>query len=170
MAGNQVVFRGLRCCPCLAQWLPWAEREYARRKGYSDTWRIPRIYQLFSNGVGASAGTHDGGAFDVDLRDEVWLKVCEDMGAATWSRTDGFVTKHSHGVLKGCVHNGPARYQVYAREAGFNGLGVGGKLGYDPRGKITLRTWAQGIEWAKSKNITGLQKEFNPWWPEEFKF
>lgn len=53
----------------------------------------------------------------------------------------------------GCPHNSPARYQIDAYKAGFNGLGLNGRGGKDtgPRG-ITYRTWREGIAWAKAQS------------------
>ena len=145
-----VWFRGLPACPCLAAWLPVYEAELQRR-GILDG--PLRIYQLIGN-ASASADTHSqGGAFDLSDyfgHEDVW--VARQMGApATWERTSPpFTTRHIHGVLQGCPHNGPARYQIAAVYSGFNGLGAGGRGGPDtgPR-PIPARTWQQGIKWAQ---------------------
>lgn len=145
-------FRGYPACACLVEWLPVYERELQDR-GVLDG--PLRIYQLIG-GAAASGGTHaTGGAFDVtDLVGDVDVWVARQMGAdATWARTaaQGF-TPHLHGVLRGCPHNGPARYQIDAVDAGFNGLGSGGRGAPDdgPR-PLSKRTWRQGIEWAKQQ-------------------
>lgn len=147
-----VDFRGHPACPCLAAWLPVYEAELQRRGRL--TGPLP-IFQLIGN-ASASAKTHSqGGAFDVsDLvgNEDVWL--ARQMGAdATWARTaaQGF-TPHLHGVLTGCPHNEPARYQLYAVQAGFNGLGDAGRGAPDdgPR-PLSGRTWRQGIAWAKEQ-------------------
>jgi len=148
-----VTFRGLPACPCLAEWLPVYERMLQHRGTLTGDLRL---YQLIG-GAAASAGTHSqGGAFDVtDLvgDDDVW--VARQMGAdATWARTaaQGFTTKHLHGVLRGCPHNGPAAYQIAAVDAGYNGLGSGGRGGRDdgPR-PLSGRTWREGIAWAEKE-------------------
>lgn len=145
-------FRGYPACPCLVAWLPVYEAELQRRGSLSGSLRI---YQLIG-GASASAGTHsDGGAFDItDLvgNEDVW--VARQMGAdATWARTSaqGF-TPHLHGVLRGCPHNGPARYQIAAVDDGYNGLGSGGRGALDdgPR-PLSGRTWREGIQWAKEQ-------------------
>lgn len=158
-------FRGKPCCDCLAEWLPWYERVLLA-KGiirYSLD-----IYQLIG-GVAASAGTHrTGGAFDVAQRSTAALRVARDMGAdADWWRriSQGFDIEHAHGVLRGCPHNSPARYQISAVDAGYNGLGSGGRGGRDdgPR-PLSGRTWQQGIVWAKAY-LAGAPAK-----PEPFQF
>lgn len=144
-------YRGLPACTCLAEWLPAYEHELQRR-GILAGWL--KIYQLIG-GYEASAGTHSqGGAFDIDATSDKALWVARQMGAdATWARTpaQGF-TLHTHGVLTGCPHNSPARYQIDAVRAGYNGLGRGGFGGKDdgPR-PLSGRTWREGIQWAKEQ-------------------
>lgn len=145
-------YRGLPACECLAAWLPAYERELQRRGVLIGPLRI---YQLIG-GAEASAGTHSqGGAFDIsDLTSPLDVWVARQMGAdATWARTpaQGF-TAHLHGVLTGCPHNSPARYQIDAVRAGYNGLGRGGFGGRDdgPR-PLSGRTWREGIQWAKEQ-------------------
>lgn len=147
-----VDFRGRPACPCLAAWLPVYEAELQRRGQLAGD--LP-IYQLIG-GAAASGGTHaSGGAFDIsDLTGDQDVWVARQMGAdATWARTraQGF-TPHLHGVLTGCPHNGPARYQIDAVRAGFNGLGSGGQGAPDdgPR-PLSGRTWREGIEWAREQ-------------------
>lgn len=147
-----VDFRGFPACPCLAAWLPVYEAELQRRGALRGALHI---YQLVG-GAPASGGTHtEGGAFDLlDLPGEADLVVGREMGAdAYWTRPYGWDggtgIRHNHGVLTGCPHNGPARYQIDAVRAGFNGLGPGGRGAPDdgPR-PLSGRTWQQGIEWA----------------------
>lgn len=142
-------FRGKPACSCLITWLPVFEAELLRRGVIK---RSIDVAQLIG-GAKASGGTHStGGAFDVWQRDAVTIKVAREMGAATWARTraQGF-DPHAHGVLNGCPHNKPARYQIAALLLGRNGLGWKGLKGRDdgpaPR---KLRTWQQGIAWAKA--------------------
>ena len=158
-----VYFRGYPACPCLAQWLPVYERYRWYRKSLVGPLRI---YQLIGN-ASASGNTHSrGGAFDItDDLTEADVRAARDMGAdATWERTaaQGFVP-HIHGVLSGCVHNGPARYQIDAVKAGYNGLGAGGRGGPDdgPR-PLSGRTWREGIKWAESEMAT-----YEDWSQEE---
>ena len=151
----QVDFRGHPACPCLAKWLPAYEHELQRRgilKGPL------HIYQLIG-GARQSGGTHaDGGAFDLlDLPGDKDWWLARQMGAdATWSRPYNWDGRkgmpHMHGVLRGCPHNGPARYQIDAVEAGYNGLGHLGHGARDtgPR-PLSGRTWAEGIQWAKEQ-------------------
>src|ERR1044072_226071 len=109
-----VDFRGHPACPCLWQGLPAYERELQRRGLLAGQLRI---YQLIG-GAPQSGGTHTkGGAFDLlDLPGGTDLWVARQMGAdATWSRPYNWDGRggmaHMHGVLRGCPHNGPARYQ-----------------------------------------------------------
>lgn len=154
-----VTFRGKPACPCLATWLPVYEAELQRRGVLSGPLHI---YQLIG-GAAASAGTHSmGGAFDLlDLPGDEDLVVARLMGAdATWSRPynwdgrDGMA--HIHGVLTGCPHNGPARYQIDAVRAGFNGLGHLGHGGKDtgPR-PLSGRTWREGLTWVHQQRQKG---------------
>lgn len=138
-------------CECLAQWLP----AFARRLGVSIS--ALQITQL-TGGASASAGTHSqGGAADLLVTNREWVRIAREMGAAAWVRTraQGFDVDHIHLVLNGCPHNGPARYQVNALAAGFNGLGSGGRGGRDDGpGPQKLRTWSQGIAWALGVNAS----------------
>jgi hypothetical protein len=144
-----VDFRGRPACPCLAAWLPVYEAELHRR-GLLDG-PLP-IYQLIG-GAAASGGTHaSGGAFDIsDLTGDVDVWVARQMGAdATWARTraQGF-TPHLHGVLTGCPHNEPARYQIDDVQAGWNGLaGETTRARDDGPRPLSGRTWREGIAWA----------------------
>lgn len=147
-----VYFRGFPCCPCIAEWLPWVEKLMLHRKIIM---RNIDIYQLIGF-FGGSAGTHSkGGAFDVKQATWSALQIYRQAGAdASWRRTaaQGFEDEHAHGVLRGCPHNAPARYQLTAVDAGYNGLGAGGKGGRDdgPR-PLSKRDWKQGIEWIKKE-------------------
>jgi len=146
-------FRGYPACACLIEWLPAYEAELKRR-GILKTGSL-RIYQLIG-GAKASGGTHStGGAFDIlDLPggDDIW--VARQMGAdATWSRPYNWDNRkgmaHVHGVLTGCPHNGPARYQITDVKKDLNGLANHGK-DTGPR-PLSGRTWEQGIAWAKAQ-------------------
>ena len=150
-----VTFRGKPACPCLATWLPVYEAELLRRGIIRHS---IDIYQLIGNAP-ASAGVHSqGGAFDIAQTQREAVAVAREMGAdATWARTTGsFATnQHTHGVLRGCPHNGPARYQINAVDAGYNGLGHLGHGGRDdgPR-PLSRRTWREGIAWARNLQRT----------------
>lgn len=141
-------FRGRTSCDCLAEWLVVFEA-LALRLGIIK--RPLQITQL-TGGAAASGGTHEeGGAWDIwdILPALVWL--AREMGSASWIRTkEQKFTPHTHGVLNGCPHNGPARYQVVAYLAGYNGLGKGGR-GTRETSARKLRTWREGITWAKSQ-------------------
>ena len=144
-------FRGYPCCPCLKRWLPWFEKELLRRKLIVNN---IDIYQLIGNAP-ASAGTHSkGGAFDIKQFTQAQVRCARDMGAdATWHRAPPtFSPEHAHGVLRGCPHNSPVRYQIAAVDDGYNGLGVNGHGGPDdgPR-PLSYRTWKEGIAYAKAQ-------------------
>lgn len=158
-----VVFRGKPACTCLARWLPLYEAELQARGILAKDAQL-HIYQLIG-GNPSSGGTHaTGGAFDLlDLPGGEDLAIARQMGAdATWSRPKGWDgadgIAHIHGVLTGCPHNGPARYQIDAVVSGGNGLGKGG-MGAPDDGPLPLshRTWEQGIAWhheqARSRKI-----------------
>ncbi len=142
--------RRWNACSCLVKWLPVFEQELLDLGVIKHNIDVAQLI----GGASASAGTHSkGGAFDIWQRDDTTIKVAREMGAATWHRTraQGF-QPHAHGVLNGCPHNGPARYQIAALAAGYNGLGYAGRGGRDdgpsPR---SLRSWEAGIEWAKKR-------------------
>lgn len=152
-----VLFRGKPACACLAAWLPAYEAELRARGILSKTGTL-HIYQLIG-GAAASGGTHaTGGAFDLlDLPGGEDLAVARQMGAdATWSRPRNWDGKngipHIHGVLTGCPHNGPARYQIDAVVRGGNGLGSGG-MGAPDDGPLPLshRTWQAGLKWRRDQ-------------------
>jgi hypothetical protein len=150
-------FRGKPACTCLAQWLPAYEQVLLRRGVVKES---IDIYQLIG-GAKASAGTHStGGAYDIAQVSAEAIRVAREMGAAAWHRPRNWDGKggiaHQHGVLNGCPHNGPARYQITAYQAGKNGLAGGGK-DTGPR-VMPLRTWKQGITWAKSQAAPPVAK------------
>lgn len=145
------MFRGHPACPCLIAWLPVYEAEAKRRHIIKQS---IDIYQLIGTAA-ASGGTHaKGGAYDLAQVTPAAIKLAREMGAAAWHRPpdwDGHGgIEHHHGVLHGCPHNSPARYQISAYLAGYNGLGLNGMAEKDhgPR-VLPLRTWRQGIVYAR---------------------
>ena len=152
-------FRGRVACDCLRSWLPVYEDELLRLGVIRQS---IDIYQLTGD-FGGSAGTHSrGGAADLAQATTTAIRVARNMGAAAFRRDDDpndgqpdFEDTHDHLVLKGCPHNDPARYQIGALEAGYNGLGYNGRGGRDdgPRSDVRwpLRTWKEGIAWAKAR-------------------
>lgn len=153
---------GRPACTCQAEWIPAFDTELARRG------IVVRWVQLIGGGS-KSGGTHStGGAGDFYLaswpkkmtRTQAWntvLMVARQMGSdAAWLRRFNWDGKggeeHGHQVLRGCPHNGPARYQIDAVDKGYNGLGWMGRGGFDdgPR-PLSKRTWQQGIAWAKKQ-------------------
>ncbi len=140
---------GKPACDCLVQWLPAYEAELLARGVIKHSLDV---FQLIGNAP-ASAGVHSGGgAFDIGQTQDEAIWVARQMGAdATWARMwPGNV--HTHGVLRGCPHNLPARYQIDAVDAGFNGLGKGGRGGPDdgPR-PLSGRTWQAGLVWQRER-------------------
>lgn len=143
--------RGKRTCACMAAWFPVMEKE-AIRQGIVK--RSVDIYQLIGN-ASASAGYHrSGAAADFKQASAAFVKLCRNMGAAAWRRdgSDGMIV-HTHLALKGCPHlTAGARAQVGELERGGDGL-VGSRRDRGPRTgvKFPLRTWQEGIDWAKAQ-------------------
>lgn len=146
-------FRGRVACDCLRAWLPVFEAELKRRGEIRESIDIAQL----TGGAPQSGGTHtQGGAADIWQRGRVVIHVAREMGAAAHDRPENWDGRggdaHTHLVLKGCPHSGPARYQVVALETPphYNGLGAGGRGGLDrgPEPK-RLRTWTAGIRWAR---------------------
>ncbi|WP_052337072.1 hypothetical protein [Nocardioides alkalitolerans] len=142
-------YGGRTACTCLAQWLPVLER-LAQHRGILDG--DLTITQMTGRAA-ASAGTHkEGGAVDWLETIRALVDLAREMGGASWIRLrPAFDIDHTHTVLNGCAHNGPARYQVTAYLAGFNGLGKGGRGGRETDEPRKLRTWREGITWAKAQ-------------------
>lgn len=146
---TNTLFRGLPACECLIRWIPPFEQELIARKLIKNSVDIAQLI----GGAVASGGTHaTGGALDIWQTDIRVSKVARHMGCVMWPRVTGsFATnKHSHGVLRGCPHNGPARYQIVAADKGFNGLGTNGMGAPDPKplhAVLNDRSWQEGIAW-----------------------
>ena len=138
-------------CQCLKDWLTAYENE-ALRRGYIK--RSIDLFQTIGNAP-ASAGYHKGGG-NVDLAQQStdMLRLARNMGGAAFPRDsrDG-MSYHCHISLKGCPHMtaGP-RAQVISLENGRNGL-VNNRADRGPRTGIKwpLRTFTQGIAWAKAE-------------------
>jgi hypothetical protein len=123
------------------------------------------VYQTIGNAQ-ASAGTHSkGGCVDIAQRNREQLRVARNMGGAALERdhdpNDGqpdFQDEHAHISLKGCPHAVRyARDQVDDLEDGYSALGqLGdhrGAVDDGPRDAVKwpLRTWEEGIAWAKAQ-------------------
>lgn len=146
------------CCTCMKEFLTYAQ-QLAIKKGLLkqgfDVWQL-------TGSAAASAGTHEqGGAFDLLLQtSDAWVKFFRDLGAtATWRRTtaQGFTKQHLHGVLNGCPHNAPARYQVTEQKSGPPAGGGDGLTGTRPDyhpDPSPYRTWQQGV--TEMKRLLGL--------------
>lgn len=145
-----VWFRGKPACPCLAQWLPVYEKMLLQAKVIKSNLDI---YQLIG-GAAASGGTHAlGGCFDTAQTSAKAISIAREMGAATWYRPYNWDGRkgmaHTHGVLIGCPHNGPAAYQITAQRNGYNGLGYLGQAARDTGSPKTItRDWREGVTWA----------------------
>lgn len=140
-------YRGLPACTCLAAWAPAFEAAIGRQ---------PRLFQLVGNAP-ASAGFHKGGgSADYEPLSEDELRTARNMGAAAWNRwwTNNY---HSHLRLNGCPHNTIGQPQVTDLNEGRDGTGPlydnAGVPDNGPRDGVhwPLRTWRQGIEWAKQQ-------------------
>lgn len=151
-----LTFRSRRTCKCMAEWLANYEEELL---AVGEIKASVDIYQL-QGGAPKSGGTHtQGGAADLEQHSTRAARIARHMGAAAFIRPKNWDNDgggaHMHLVLVGCPHNGPARYQITALNAGFNGLGSGGMGGRDtgPRSGIRwpLVTWEQGIAWQDAR-------------------
>ncbi len=146
-------FRGKPACDCLVKWLPAFEAELLARGVIKQSIDIAQLI----GGAKESAGVHStGGAFDIWQTQPEAVWVARQMGAdATWARVTGSFAdnQHTHGVLRGCPHNAPARYQIESPEFGVdhghNGLANGGPD--DGPRPLSMRTWQQGLEWQREQ-------------------
>jgi hypothetical protein len=134
-------------CVCMAQWLP-AFETLARARGLLDG--PLDITQLTGNAKDSAATHTRGGAADWWETDVALRDLAREMGAAAWIRGAPF-EPHTHAVLNGCPHNTPARYQVEAYKAGYDGLGKGGRGTRETNTRRSLRTWSEGIKWAEAQ-------------------
>lgn len=100
-----------------------ALEECERRLGYE----LTIVQGSYHKGIGASAGTHDGGGV-IDLAPADWKRkqdVLRAVGFAAWHRTPipGVWGEHIHAVLIGDTDAAPAaQRQVESYLAGRNGL------------------------------------------------
>lgn len=140
-------YRGLPACDCLAKWLPLFEEMIGRQ---------PLLFQIVGDAP-ASAGFHrGGGSVDYEPLTEGELRIARNMGGAAWNRwwSDNY---HSHTRLNGCPHNTIGQPQVDDLNEGRDGTGPlydnAGEPDNGPRSGVhwPLRTWREGIEWAKEQ-------------------
>jgi len=154
-------------CDCLRTWIPAVEA-----LGLALGLIHESLDGIQCTGLAAkSAGVHaEGGAADLVQRSDAWISLYRHAGAAAWRRDadpdDGNVwpvdEEHTHLVLIGCEHNGPARYQVDAYRDGYDGLGYQGRAHPDPhRRPAVIPTWTQGLAWVRSE-LARLTQEDNP--------
>lgn len=138
-------------CSCQRAWLTAYQNELLRLH------LIHTCIDVFQTvgGYVKSGGTHaTGGAVDTAQYSDAQVKVARDMGAAAWHRTpqQGFI-HHCHLVLNGCPHmSATARGQVEDYKRGYNGL-VGKSRRKESLRRRDLRTWEQGIAFAKAQAV-----------------
>ena len=153
-------------CSCLKAWLPAYESEILRRG------LIRTCLDLFQTigGYSKSGGTHaTGGAADTGQYSDEHIRIARKMGAAAWHRTpeQGFI-HHTHLVLNGCPHAAAAaKGQVEDYKRGYNGL-VGKSRRREKWAPRKLRTWDEGIAWARSQAAkapapTPVHIDLRPW-------
>ncbi len=142
-------FAGKPACTCLAAWLPVFEATIGRS---------PRWFQLIGDAP-ASAGFHKGGgSADCEPLTIDEIRTARNMGAAAWYRPWAG-NYHTHMRLNGCPHNTIAQPQVADLNAGRDGTGPlydnAGAPDNGPRDGVQwpLRTWRQGIDWAKEQDM-----------------
>ena len=149
--GTEVDGDPARACPHMAQWWPVFTALVKQRFGVS-----LEILQA-AGSYSKSGATHVEGT-SVDWR--TWrftpavvngiVALAREMGArATWYRTkaQGF-DPHVHMALD-CPCRSGADYQTAAVDAGYNGLGAGGRKGKDTHpAPSTRRDYKAGIAWA----------------------
>lgn len=140
-------YRGKPACTCLAQWCPAFEKAIGRELPW---------FQLVGDAP-ASAGFHkDGGSADTETLTKSELRIARNMGGAAWNRWWAG-NYHCHIRLNGCPHNSIAQRQVPDLNAGRDGTGPlsdsVGPRDNGPRDGVhfPLRTWREGIEWAKQQ-------------------
>lgn len=101
----------------------WNLREAEKKLGYD----LTIVQGSYHKGVGASAGTHDGGGA-VDLLPWDWqnkVRVLRELGFAAWHRPAirGVWSEHIHAVLIGNAKaSSSAKAQVLAYKNGRDGL------------------------------------------------
>lgn len=138
-------------CSCLKEWLPAYEHELLRRHLIHT---CIDLYQTIG-GYSKSGGTHaTGGAADEAQFSDAQVALARSMGAAAWHRTpaQGFI-HHCHLVLNNCPHAAPtAKGQVQDYKRGYNGL-VGKSRRRESWVPRKLRTWQDGIAWAKAQVV-----------------
>lgn len=139
-------------CACGKEWLEWFTKMGVHQGLIKTNWDI---WQGGYRGgaTAASAGTHDGGGvLDLAQNDEKVILLERQMGAAGWYRDPSTgLSGENHLVLIGCPHHPKADYQVTAYKAGYDGLGDGYKR-RDPGPRVSpIRTWSQGVAWAKTQ-------------------
>lgn len=139
-------------CACGKEWLKYYNL-MAIKRGIVKS-KIDVMQGGYRNGAtAASAGTHNGGgAFDFAQYSDEAIKLAREMGSASWHRYtwQGF-SPHHHAILIGCPHHPGADYQVEAYKDGYDGLGNGWKRKDDGARVSPIRTWSQGVAWAKQQ-------------------
>ena len=121
---TKLQFRGVTLDVRTAKMILWAEKTAG--------FKFKITQGSYTNGVAASAGTHDGGgAVDISVRlltpwrRKKTLNTLKDAGFAAWYRTkaDGFDSAHIHAIAIGCEDLATlAKSQVKDYDKGLNGL------------------------------------------------
>ena len=136
---TKTVFRGFKFDTRTVKMIEWAET----KAGFKF-----RITQgSYSDGVAASAGTHNGGGaadFSVRLmlptKRTKMLNALKDAGFAAWYRTkaDGFTSNHVHAIAIACTDLAPlAKAQVKDYDKHLDGLkGHNFDVSYRPAPKV----------------------------------
>lgn len=157
-------------CSCLKAWLPAYQNELLR---VGEIKHGLDVFQAIGGAI-ASAGYHlYGGNVDDGQTSSRAIKIARNMGGAAFPRDsrDG-MTPHCHIALKGCPHMGSGpRWQVTELQAGRNGL-VNRAHDRGPRDGIKwpLRTYTQGIAWAKAQQPIDPMEEIMSWYKDKAEF
>ena len=110
----------------------------------------------YNTSVSASASTHSGGGvLDVAVTGRALDTLLEECGIAAYERTeaDGF-TPHSHIIWIDCPHlHQSAKNQVISWKNKRNAL-RSNALDRDTTRPSTIRSWEQGLVWAKQQLST----------------
>jgi endonuclease/exonuclease/phosphatase family metal-dependent hydrolase len=138
-------------CSCLQKWLPAYQDEMLRQGAIKHSLDL---FQAIGDAPASMKYHSTGGCEDQAQQSTLALTIARNMGGAAFPRDerDG-MSPHCHIGLKGCPHMyWAAKAQIPSLEKGRNGL-VNNKPDRGPRAGIKwpLRTWEEGIAWAKAQ-------------------
>lgn len=139
-------------CAHLAEWLAvYDALQVFRKRGHV------RYYQIQGNAKESYLTHIDGSSWDQEWMSDAAAADAREMGGVIWHRIPGVngwpITgaDHGHGMIP-CGDNAHNAYQWTAYLGGWNGLGLNGVGGGDPLPRPdVIRTWQQGIVWAKAE-------------------